>query len=215
MSAPDAASKPESARYIIDRGVVSGGTSIHNINPGLLVEKILRERIFESLYYKEKCFGLNVATLCDRAVELEYIGGQYANHRVSPFLCLLYKLILLQPKHDIVLLYLTQNDFKYLTAIAAFYVRLFFEPHQVFATLEPLLADKRKLRFRSMAGVSLTYMDEYIDTLLTQDRVCDITLPRLPKRIVLEDAEKLEPRLSAIASDLEDSSSSSDDSDSD
>lgn len=190
-----------------------GATTIHNINPTLLIEKITRERIFESLYFKEQCFGLNAATLCDRAAELQYVGGAYAagSRRVAPFLCLLFKLVLLQPASAIVREYLAQPTFKYLTAVAAFYVRLYFEPHEVYALLEPLLADRRKLRMRSAAaGVALSHMDEFVDALLTQDRVCDIALPRMPKRIVLEDAGKLEPRVSAIASDLDDSDSDSD-----
>lgn len=150
--------------------------------------------------------------MCDRAVEIQYIGGSYANQRVTPFLCLVFRLIQLQPRTEIVLEYLNQKDFKYLTAIASFYIRLFFPSEDTFKLLEPLLDDHRKLRIRSPAGVNLTYMDEFIDSLLTQDRVCEIALPRLTKRLVLEDAGKLEPRISSIASELEDSD---DDSDSD
>lgn len=68
---------------------------------------------------------------------------------------------------------------------------------------------------RSIAGISLTFMDEFVDSLLTQERVCEIALPRLTKRLVLEDAGKLEPRESGIASDLDSSSSSSSGEDSD
>lgn len=190
---------------------MQGATSIHHVNPALLIEKILRERIFESLYWKEYCFGLTVATLCDRAVELQYVGGTYANHRVTPFICVLFKLVLLQPRREIVMEYLNQQDFKYLRALAAFYIRLFYVSEEVYQLLEPFLGDYRKLRMRSIQGVTLTYMDEFIDSLLTQERVCEIALPRMTKRIVLEDAGKLEPKTSLVASE----SSSSDDSDSD
>lgn len=107
--------------------------------------------------------------------------------------------------------YLNQQDFKYLRALAAFYIRLFYVSEEVYQLLEPLLGDYRKLRMRSIQGVTLTYMDEFIDSLLTQERVCEIALPRMTKRIVLEDAGKLEPKTSLVASE----SSSSDDSDSD
>lgn len=40
------------------RGFYDGAT-VHGVNPLLLVEKIIRERIFESLYWKEQAFGLN------------------------------------------------------------------------------------------------------------------------------------------------------------
>lgn len=121
-------------------------------------------------------------------------------------------MVMLQPRREIVLEYLHQPDFKYLRAMAAFYVRLFFVAEDVYKLLEPLLADYRKLRLRSIQqGVSLTYMDEFVDALLTQERVCEIALPRLTKRVVLEDAGKLEPRESLIASDLSSSDSDSDD----
>lgn len=191
-------------RYIVDRGVVHGAKSVHDINPAMLIEKITRERIYESVYWKEKCFGLDAATLCDRAVELQYVGGTYANQRVTPFLCLAFKLIQLQPEHDIILEYINQTDFKYLRALGAFYARLFFKPAEIYKVLEPLLADYRKLRTRSAAGVRLTHMDEFIDDLLTKQRVCETTLPRLPKRIVLEDNDELdvrEPLLSESDSD--------------
>lgn len=45
---------------------------------------------------------------------------------------------------------------------------------------------------------SLLPMDCYIDSLLTEDRVCDITLPRLTKREVLEETEGLEERISSL-----------------
>ena len=37
------------------------------------------------------------------------------------------------------------------------------------------------------AGYTVTYMDEFVDELLTKDMVCDIVLPTLPKRTNLED----------------------------
>ncbi|ANB15077.1 Pre-mRNA-splicing factor 38A [Sugiyamaella lignohabitans] len=197
-----------SDRYIVDRGIVHGAKSIHDINPATLIEKIVRERIYESLYWKEQCFGLDAATLCDKAVDLQFIGGHYANQRVSPFLCLTFKLIQLQPEEEIILEYLNQLDFKYLRAIAAFYVRLFFPAEHVYSLLEPLLQDYRKLRLRTTSSVKLTYMDEFVDSLLTGTRVCDTTLPRLPKRIALEDMGKLEPYKSPLESDSDSDSDS-------
>lgn len=190
-------------KYIVDRGIVSGAKSIHHINPALLIEKITRERIFESMFWKEQCFGLSAATLCDRAADLQCIGGIYSTLRVNPFLCLLFKMIQLQPEREIIVEYLTQPHFKYLTALAAFYIRLFYNPADIYKTLEPLYSDYRKLRLRSNSGVVLTYMDEFIDQLLTQPRVCDTSLPRLPKREILEDDGQLEPR-EPLLSDLDD-----------
>lgn len=44
----------------------------------------------------------------------------------------------------------------------------------------------------------MTYFDEFIDELLTKDRVCDIILPRLTQRSVLEETEGLPPRKSLL-----------------
>ena len=49
-----------------------------------------------------------------------------------------------------------------------------------------------------IGGYSLTYFDEFIDDLLTKDRVCDIILPRLTQRSVLEETEGLAPRKSLL-----------------
>ncbi|KFO32553.1 Pre-mRNA-splicing factor 38A [Fukomys damarensis] len=44
-------------------------------------------------------------------------------------------------------------------------------------------------------------VDESIDKLLPSERVCDIILPPLQKRYVLEEAEQLEPQVSALKED--------------
>ncbi|KAK9325240.1 PRP38 family-domain-containing protein [Lipomyces orientalis] len=193
----------------LERGLVKG-QEIHSQNPARLIEKIIRERIFDSLYWKEQCFGLTAATLCDRAVELTYIGGQYGQQRPTPFLCLAFKMIQLQPEKEIILEYMAAEDLKYLRALAAFYIRLTYPAVEVYKLLEPLLADYHKLKLRNMNGFRLIHLDEFADMLLTDERVCDIALPRLPKRIVLEDMEEIEPRESALGSELSDLEGDSD-----
>lgn len=107
------------------------------------------------------------------------------------------------PEREIILEYLHDTDFKYLRALGALYIRLTWGAADIFKTLEPLLSDYRKLKYRSQAGFTLTYMDEFIDNLLTKDRVCDIALPRIPTRAQLEDLDELEPRQSALGSEIE------------
>lgn len=89
------------------------------------------------------------------------------------------------------------------------YIRLLARPKDVYLLLEPLLNDYRKLKYRQSnnGGVILIYMDTFVDDLLRKERVCDIALPRLTKRTVLEDDGQLEPRESSIQSELDDSSS--------
>jgi pre-mRNA-splicing factor 38A len=47
-------------------------------------------------------------------------------------------------------------------------------------------------------------MDSFIDDLLGEHRVCDIILPRLQSRYILEQNDELEPRESALEGDLDD-----------
>jgi pre-mRNA-splicing factor 38A len=95
-----------------------------------------------------------------------------------------------------------------------------FRAVEVYEILEPLLKDYRKLRYRDQskhlfmdpvqstthllsAGYSLTYIDEFVDRLLNEDRVCDIILPRIPKRAVLEENGELTQRQSRLLNAIE------------
>lgn len=98
---------------------------------------------------------------------------------------------------------------RYLRALAAMYIRLTFRSIEVYEILEPLMKDYRKLRYRQVGGYYLTTFDEFIDDLLTQDRVCDIILPRLTQRSVLEEVEGLPPRKSLLDEDPRDRSPAS------
>ncbi|KAI9777957.1 MAG: hypothetical protein M1839_008492 [Geoglossum umbratile] len=190
------------AKYMTDdRGYE--GELIRGQNPALLIEKPVRERIFDSYYWKEQCFGLNAATLCDRAVEMMFIGGTYGQGRPTPFLCLAFKLLQLKPEREVVMEYLNNEDFKYLRALAAFYVRLTFDPADIYKTLEPFLSDYRKLRRRTKTGFALTYMDQFIDDLLVKDRVCATSLWKMPSRRQLEDLELLDERISPLGDEID------------
>jgi pre-mRNA-splicing factor 38A len=217
--------KADAKSMLDDRGY--SGRLIHGQNPALLFEKAVRDRITESYYWKEQCFGLNAATLCDRAAELKFIGGTYGEvGKPTPFLCLTFKLAQLVPDDHIILEYLNFVDhaegdaeddedpgremdqrkigeFKYLRALAAFYIRLAWKSVDVYKTLEPLLADSRKLKRKTRDGFALTYMDQFIDDLLTKDRVCATSLRKMPKRSELEDLDMLEPRESALGDELD------------
>lgn len=182
------------------------GPLIRGQNPALLLETAMRDRITDSLYWKEQCFGLNTATLCDRAVELTYIGGTYGvAMKPSPFICLAFKLLTLVPDKEIVLEYLRYGgeEWKYLRALAAFYARLTFDPADVYKTLEPFLEDSRKLRQRRKEIYVLLHMDEFVDNLLTKDRVCGTSLWKLPARQLLEDLDQLEERVSPLQAELD------------
>ena len=52
------------------------------------------------------------ASLIDKAVELKTIGGVYGNQRPTEYLCLLLKLLQIQPEKEILLEYLQADEFK-------------------------------------------------------------------------------------------------------
>ncbi|EAU88423.2 pre-RNA splicing factor 38A [Coprinopsis cinerea okayama7 len=183
---------------------VQGAKAIHGQNPQFLVETVIRNRIYDSSYWKEHCFALTAESIIDKAIEVKYIGGVYGNQRPTEFVCLLLKLLQIQPEKEILIEYLRADEFKYLRALAALYIRMTFRPVEVYELLEPLLKDYRKLRQRTMTGYTLTFIDEFVYALLTEERVIDLILPRLPKREILEENGELGPRKSRLLDAMED-----------
>lgn len=194
----------KSEPFFLQKGQASNASTIHGVNPAFLIEKITRERILDSLYFKDQCFGLTARTVLDRITDLTWIGG--VNHtkggKPSEFQCLLLKLLQLSPTSDIVALYLQDEEFKYLRAMMAFYVRLTYPAAEVYKLLEPLLSDGRKLRVLTENGYSLLHIDELVDRLLTEPRVFEMAMPNLLERGKLEDLDVLEPRESPLAAEL-------------
>lgn len=167
-----------------------------------LLEKIVRQRIYDSFYWKRDCFGLNAASICDKCANLTAVGGLQDNHRATPFLCLVFKLTLINPPREIIEEMLSQKYFKYLTAVALVFVRLTYDAMLVYRIIEPFLGDYRKLRCTNRSSSEfITHIDELAESLLYEEQVFDITLPRLPPRIRLEDLG-LEPREPLIEDEL-------------
>ncbi len=132
-------------------------------------------------------------------MELEYCGSTIsAASKPAPFVCLLLKLLQIQPDKEIAIAYIQQSDFKYVRALGAMYMRLVASPPDVYQYVEPLLGDWRKLRVRSTSGWAIVHMDEFADQLLVDSSVFGIALPYLPKRAALEKAGKLQPRESLL-----------------
>ncbi|XP_059118590.1 pre-mRNA-splicing factor 38A-like [Peromyscus eremicus] len=189
---------------------VKDAHSIHGTNPQYLVEKIIRTRIYESKYWKEECFGLTAELVVDKAMELRFVGGVYGgNIKPTPFLCLTLKMLQIQPEKDIIVEFIKNEDFKYVRMLGALYMRLTGTAMDCYKYLEPLYNDYRKIKSQNRNGeFELMHVDEFIDELLHSERVCDIILPRLQRRSVLEEAEQLEPRVSALEEDMDDVESS-------
>lgn len=75
----------------------------------------------------------------------------------------------------------------------------------VYQVLEPLYSDYRRMAYRNEQGkFEIIHMDEYIDKLLREEHFCEVTLPRLQKRNVLEEEGTLEPRKSVLQIDDQD-----------
>lgn len=174
--------------------------NVHGTDPQNLVEHLLRQRIQNSRYWKEHCFGLDAETLIEKAVKIDHIGSTFGGIRKpTPFICLVLKLLQIQPPLEAVIEYVKQDEHKYLRALGAFYTRLVGDPVQVYKVLEPLYNDYRKLAVRSPSGWELSHMDELVDMLLREEFAWELTLPMLPKRRLLEASGKLAPRASLLA----------------
>ncbi|CAH0550071.1 unnamed protein product [Brassicogethes aeneus] len=185
---------------------VKDAKSVHGTNPQYLVEKIIRSRIYDSKYWKEECFALTAELLVDKAMELRFIGGVYGgNIKPTPFLCLILKMLQIQPEKDIVVEFIKNEEFKYVRALGAYYMRLTGSSLDCYKYLEPLYNDNRKLRRQNRsAQFELVHMDEFIDELLRDERVCDVILPRVQKRHLLEENNELEAKVSALEDDFDD-----------
>ena len=93
-------------------------------------------------------------------------------------MCLLLKLLQIQPEKEILIEYLQAEEFKYvislflmecivtlivwceryMRALAAMYVRMTFQAVEVYEVLEPLLKDYRKLRLRNMGTLQSLFL---------------------------------------------------------
>jgi pre-mRNA-splicing factor 38A len=184
---------------------VKDAKSVRGTNPQFLIEKIIRSRIYECKYWKEECFALSAELIVDKAMELRFVGGVFGgNIKPTPFLCLTLKMLQIQPEKDIIVEFIRNEEFKYVRALGALYMRLVGTSLECYKYLEPLLNDGRKLRRQNREGqFELVYMDEFIDELLREERLCDIILPRIQKRHVLEEANEIETRISALEDDVD------------
>ena len=183
---------------------------IRGSDPQNLMEYIVRQKIYDSRFWKEECFGLSTVDVLEKAAtSLQNIGGTFGgNRRPTKFLCLTLKLLQLQPELSLIEQFIQQDHFKYVKALGAFYLRLVGRPHEIYELLEPLYKDFSKLKYRDVTEWKLLHMDEFIDQIFTQPIVCGIALPRLPARATL-----LEAGYSLTPEDEEDEDNGNDDSD--
>ena len=85
--------------------------AVHGTNPQNLVEKILRSKIYNHAYWKEHCFGLTAETLVDKGMQLTHVGGTYGgNRKPTKFMCLVLKMLQIQPEKEIILEFIKQRQ---------------------------------------------------------------------------------------------------------
>ncbi|KAK6457602.1 PRP38 family-domain-containing protein [Scheffersomyces xylosifermentans] len=178
------------------------------VNKAHLIEPIIRHRIQDSIFYKQYLYLTNEASILQVIVsKVKYVAGTDSNGRPSPFISCLLRLLELEPSSEIIDAYMDQlgyNEFKYLTALVLIYVRLTGSSEQVYRTFDKYFQDFRKLRFRMKSptfnemklpvNYRITYMDEWVDDLLSNERVIDTILPRLIPRQTLVERGQLAPR---------------------
>ena len=101
---------------------------VHGTNPQNLIENVVKQRIYEQvriassthttapppnrtafpfplpqMYWKEECFALTPESLLEKAVEIRCVGGTHGGQRkATKFLCLVLKLLQLQPDKEII-----------------------------------------------------------------------------------------------------------------
>lgn len=209
MQIDDAKDKDNKDVLIIDRGLVKGKIKIHGVNPSLLLEKILRERIQDSHYWYLKVSNLQFYQLLDECVNNIVIVGTYIDNSHSKpcmFVSLLFRLIQLQPPNDIVeWIIIGNHKFKYLSILFMLYARLMWEDSKkIWLIFEQKLSDFRKIRIVENNIVKIVHFDEIVDSLLINDKFLDIALPRLINRWVLEDSGELDQRESVLIDEFED-----------
>lgn len=173
-----------------------------------LIEPIIRHRIQDSIFYKQHLYLTNEATILPVITQnIHYIAGTDSVGRPSPYLCCLLRLLELEPSEEILDIYIDQlgyNEFKYLTALIIHYTRLVFPSGYVYNKLDSYYEDFRKLRVKLKSpefdskkmpiNFKLTYMDQWVDNLLSQERVVDIILPRMISRQLLIQKGEVQPR---------------------
>jgi pre-mRNA-splicing factor 38A len=140
------------------------------------------------------------------ASSLKCVGGTFGStQQPTKFLCLVLKLLQLQPEEDLIRTFVMQDHFKYVRALGAFYIRMTSRPADIYELLEPLYGDHSKLKYRKTSEWRLLYMDELAHELLTTSNVFGITLPRLPMRETLQEEGFLDdgPRPTALQEEID------------
>lgn len=70
------------------------------------------------MYWKESCFALTAETVIEKAIELKSVGGTFGGtRRPTNFMCLVLKMLQIQPEKEIIIEYIKNETFKYVRVL--------------------------------------------------------------------------------------------------
>ena len=159
--------------------------TIRNLAPQHLIDAPTRQKIYNSVFYQQYCFGVNLVTFVDRAQLLKGVGGIYGTYKQpSNFICLFLKLLELEPSNNVIEHFLSTRvwQMKHLRLLAALYIRFAYPSDDVYLKLEPLLTRYEKVAVLTDEGYVSSHFDEVIDSFLKKKLWCGIQLPPLTPR---------------------------------
>lgn len=174
-------------------------------NKSYLLETIVRNRIKDSIFYKQYLYLTNEQTILPVIIDrVKYIKGLDNNNRPSPFICCLLRLLEINPPNKIIQLYLKYPQFKYLTALILIFIRLTKPAIEIYTIFDGYYTNYRKLRTQLTTpkfdngipiNFGISHIDELVDELIIKDRVVDIILPRLASRETLVEKGLINERI--------------------
>lgn len=194
---------------ITDRGLAKGVKRVHGLNPVLLVEKILRERIQDSQQWMAGVCNMSFWDVLREACLNLTLVGTYINlnkTKVSTFMMLLLRLFQLPKLDDDIVEWLVTGDhgYKYATVLFMVYARVMWEDSKmIYLLLEQKLDDYRKIKVFNGTKFELTTIDQIADDLLNNKPFFGMFLPRLINRWILEESGELDERESKLAEEFE------------
>lgn len=108
--------------WCLSPSTVKDTLSSHSTNPQNLGEKIIHTCIYQSKYWKKESFGRAGA---GQGHGDEVHGGVYGgNIKPPPILCLMLRMLQIQPEKDIVVEFIRNEDLKYIRVLRVLYMRL-------------------------------------------------------------------------------------------
>jgi pre-mRNA-splicing factor 38A len=121
--------------------------------------EVLRKRIQRSSYWLGRCADASFLDVIGLAADLDYVEGMRGEAELAqptPFVCLLQRLVQLDPPPELLDELIRQDDLKYVRLLAIVFVRLTVEdPVVVHAALDVGLGDYRTLRLREPLGAAV------------------------------------------------------------